>query len=247
MIRRITSLAVGIAIACFGTSAFAQDEGGEEAPAGDAAPAGEAAGGDAAAGGGAAASASTDALPESKGAFGKSGQIAISQDLELKFESRTSKSPDPPDGTGEDVKTTTITIGPALDYFVADSISIGGKIQYSNISSDGGDGSLIGIGPRVGYNLGLTDNISLWPKLSFVYAMTSAEADSPGAEEIKGTKMTVGVDAPILFHPAPHFFIGLGPYFELDLSSKAKVGDGDSVDGPKDTAFGVRTVVGGWF
>jgi hypothetical protein len=246
MIRRITSLAVGIAIACFGTSAFAQDEGAaEEAPAGDAAPEGEAAGGGAAAAGGAAVS--TDALPDAKGSFGQSGQIAISQDLELRFESRTSKNPDPPDGNGEDEKTTTITLGPALDYFVADSISVGGKIVYSNISSDAGDGSLIGIGPRVGYNLGLTDNISLWPKLGFTYAMTSAESDTPGSEEIKGTKMTVGVDVPVLFHPAEHFFIGLGPYFEMDLSSKAKVGDGDSVDGPKDTAFGVRSVVGGWF
>jgi hypothetical protein len=245
MIRRITSLAFGIAVACFATSAFAQEEGGEEAPAGDAAPEGEAAGGEAAAGG---AAVSTDAVPESKGAFGKSGQIAISSDLELKFESRTSKSPDPPDGTGEDVKTTTITIGPALDYFVADSISIGGKIQYSNISSDGGDLSLIGIGPRVGYNLGLTDNISLWPKLSFIYAMATADiTTAAGDDEAKTTKMTIGVDVPFLFHPAEHFFIGIGPYFEMDLSASQKVGDGDSTDGPKDTAFGVRTVVGGWF
>jgi hypothetical protein len=241
MIRRISSLALGIAIACFATSALAQEEGGEAAPAEEAPAAEPAAGGGEAAAGGTAA-ASTDALPDSKGAFGKSGQIAISQDFSLQFESRTTKPPDPPGG--DSAKTTTITLGPALDYFVADSISVGGRILFQSVSGENDSGSsTIGIGPRVGYNLGLADNISLWPKLSFAYAMTTIKGDP---DDTKLTKMILGVDVPVLFHPAQHFFIGLGPYFEMDLSSKAKVGDNDG-DGPKDTAFGARTVVGGWF
>jgi hypothetical protein len=47
---------------------------------------------------------------------------------------------------------------------------------------------------------------------------------------------------PVLFHPVEHFFIGLGPYFAMDLSSKV-----EDEDNYKDTAFGVQATVGGWF
>lgn len=245
MIRRISSLAFGFALLFTAAGAFAQEgegEGGDK-PAEEAKPA---EGGAAA---GASASASTDAMPASKGAFGKAGQIAISGDFQLEFESETSKPPDPPGG--EDQKTTTIVFGPALDYFVVDSISVGGQLLYAS-QSDDNDNSLsaIGIGPRVGYNLGLTENISIWPKLGFQYLMGTAKSKDPvsgNTSEDKQTKMSIGVDVPVLFHPAEHFFIGLGPSFRMDLSSKVKPDGGEEGDGYKDTAFGLQSVVGGWF
>jgi hypothetical protein len=45
--------------------------------------------------------------------------------------------------------------------------------------------------------------------------------------------------APLLFHPANHFFLGLGPSFALDL-----FGSGSA---PKATVFGLRSLVGGYF
>jgi len=249
MIRRISSLAFGIAITFAAASALAQEEGGEagggEAPAGgeEAAPA--AGGGEAKAGGEASASASMEGMPESKGAFGKSGQIAISGDLILGFESRKSK---PPSGPEPDA-TTTVAVLPALDYFVADSISVGGQLGIQMVKQ--GDNKLqeIVIGPRIGYNLGLTENISFWPKVAFAYKMlsyTDTTVDpTTGAStstDVSGNKMTVMVHAPVLYHPAEHFFIGLGPSFEMDISSKVEGNDAN-----KDTAFGAMSVVGGWF
>jgi hypothetical protein len=241
MIRRLSSLALGCAVALSGASAFAQDDEevapAEEAPAEEAAPAGAAAGGT--------AEASLEGMPESKGAFGKAGQIAISSDFELSFESRSFKAP-----AGEDPESqTTITLAPALDYFVIDGLSVGGQIAFTRISQGDSSAQLIGIGPRVGYNIGLTDNISFWPKLGFAYAMISAESEGvdpvTGAtttSDVSGSRMMIGIDAPILFHPAEHFFIGLGPFLSMDLSSKV-----EDNDATKETAFGLQSVVGGWF
>lgn len=249
MIRRISSLALGCAVALFGVSAFAQEEPAEEAAPAEEAPAaepepaeGEAAGG-AAAGG--TAEASVTEMPESKGMFGKAGQIVISGDLELSFESRSFKAPE-----GEDPESqTTITLAPALDYFVIDNLSIGGQIAFTRISQGDDSAQLIGIGPRVGYNLGLTENISLWPRLHFRYSMVSLKSETvdpitgaTSTSEVDGNRMTIGIDAPILFHPAEHFFVGIGPFFAMDLSSKL-----DDEDATKDTAFGLQTIVGGWF
>ncbi len=181
-------------------------------------------------------------MPAGKGAFSKAGQIAISGDLQLQFESRSTKAAAGPDPDSQ----TTITIAPALDYFAIDGLSVGGQLGYSSTSQGDLSASAIIIGPRVGYNLGLTENISLWPRLAFQYRIVNLSRDNPppatGTTDVSGNKMTVGVDAPILFHPAEHFFIGLGPYFEMDLSSKI---EGDDAD--KDTAFGLKSVVGGWF
>ncbi|MCK6536670.1 MAG: hypothetical protein L6Q84_27170 [Polyangiaceae bacterium] len=244
MIRRISSLALGIAFVFTAASAFAEEAaeggGGEEKPAEEAKPA--EGGGDAKAGGSAAVS--TDNLPKGKGAFGKSGQIAISSDFALGFQSISSKPKD-----GDAVKATRIEFGPALDYFVIDGVSVGGQIEYSSLSvKDGPTTSNIGIGPRVGYNLGLTDNISIWPKLGLSYNMGKTEQDVAGTTvKTDTTKMTVGVMVPVLFHPAEHFFIGLGPVFSMDMTSKVKPDGGDEADGNKDTVIGLDSVVGGWF
>jgi hypothetical protein len=38
-----------------------------------------------------------------------------------------------------------------------------------------------------------------------------------------------------MFHPAPHFFVGLGPFLDADLS-------GDS----RATTWGAKLTIGGW-
>ncbi|MBX3129868.1 MAG: hypothetical protein KF718_24340 [Polyangiaceae bacterium] len=234
MIRRITALSFGAVLALSAGSAFADDHegGGEEAG-------GEESSGAAAASTSGEASASVEGLPDSKGDFGKSGQIAISSDFELSLESRSSK---PPQGDAGDSRLT-IAIAPALDYFVTDGVSVGGQIAFWRASQGDDSMQMIGIGPRVGYNLGLTETISLWPKVGVRYAMLSTKADVGGTTvESDGSKLTLQAHVPLLIHPAKHFFIGIGPTFEMDLMSKVEDNDGN-----KDTAFGLASVVGGWF
>lgn len=180
------------------------------------------------------------ALPEvpassPSGVFGGSGQIAVSSDTGLSI-SNTSIS-------GIDGSTTTILLRPAVDYFIADYISIGGFLGLEYNSTPGGSSTTFSIGPRVGYNIPLSERLSLWPKVGFSFASTSQDQDDvelPGGQTIEvdgesNTSLQLNLFAPFMFHPVEHFFIGVGPAFDLDLS-------GDN----KATTIAVRLTLGGW-
>ncbi len=167
--------------------------------------------------------------------LGQSGQLAISSDLQLSIESTKSK---PPSGPSPDA-TTTITIQPAADYFVTDGLSVGGFVGYTSTSQSGAKSHAIGIGPRVGYALPISDQLAFWPRLGLAYYSVSFDV---AGMSVSGSKMTMDVYAPLEIIPADHFFIGIGPMFSTDLSSKA-----ESQDYDKDTTFGVTTQLGGYF
>lgn len=169
------------------------------------------------------------------GAFGGKGQIAVSSDTGLSI-SNTSIS-------GIDGSTTTLVLRPAVDYFVADYLSVGGFLGLDYTSTPGGSNTTFSIGPRVGYNLPLSDRFSLWPKAGLSFASTSQDRDDvqlPGggtidADEESNTSVQLNLFAPFMFHPVEHFFIGFGPAFDLDLS-------GDN----KATTIAARLTLGGW-
>jgi len=58
--------------------------------------------------------------------------------------------------------------------------------------------------------------------------------------DVHETFVDIDVFAPILIHPAAHFFLGLGPEMFRDISHSV-----DSVSN-KRTFYGVSSVVGGW-
>lgn len=170
------------------------------------------------------------------GVFGGQGQIAVQSDAGLSL-SNTSIS-------GSDGSTTTLVLRPAVDYFIADYISIGGFLGLDYSSTAGGSNTTFSIGPRVGYNIPLSESFSLWPKVGFSFASTSQDQDdvelpdggSVEADSESNTSLQLNLFAPFMFHPVEHFFIGLGPAFDLDLS-------GDN----KATTIAVRLTLGGWF
>ena len=176
--------------------------------------------------------ASTAALADGP-TFGSANQLAISSDANLQL-THTSYS----DGGGS---TTELTLRPAVDYFVIDQLSIGGFVLL-DIDSPAGVSSqsvtTFGIGPRVGYNLTINDTFSFWPKLGVAFQHSSGG-------EISDTSFNVSIFAPFLVHPAPHFFLGLGPIFSQDLSNSVSAGN-VSGDGAKATTFGLAFTVGGW-
>lgn len=169
--------------------------------------------------------------------FGGKGQIAISSDAALSIQSSSTG--------GVDGSTTTIMLAPALDYFVIQNLSIGGSLLFAYVSPPGdGSETRFGVGPRVGYNIPISDLVSIWPKAGLSIQHTST---SSGAVALPGGGTTAGADvsntavglnlfAPVMFHPAPHFFAGFGPFLDTDLS-------GDN----KNTTFGGKLTLGGWF
>lgn len=158
--------------------------------------------------------------------FGEAGQVAISNDF---LASLKIISPE----VGDSV--TMLLLQPAADFFVVDNLSLGGQALIG-YQSGTRDSTAYGIAPRIGYDLAFSPNASFWPRVGVSYVGMSTDGGSDSSA------IALGLEAPFLFHPAPHFFIGFGPSFAKVLSSK--VGDFDAM---KTTTFGLTSQVGGWF
>jgi hypothetical protein len=167
------------------------------------------------------------------GVFGEHGQLAIMGEAGALF-THTSVS-------GDRGSTTTFVMRPAVDYFVIDHLSLGAftGIEYS--SSPGGSTTTYGIGPRVGYDIPLSDRFSLWPKagLSFNSSTIKLDAVTVGGfttpkSSDSNTALALNLYVPLMFH-SHHYFAGFGPSLDTDLSGS-----------PKTTTIAARLVIGGW-
>jgi hypothetical protein len=150
---------------------------------------------------------------------------------------------------------TSFVVAPAADYFVISGLSLGANVIFGVLSpAHGNTGSgvsetLFGIAPRVGYALALTDTIAFWPKVYFGYLTLSVSSSGGNgvANPSSGENATaIGIFAPFMFQPAPHFLLGIGPNFSTQLSNNQTSG-GTSTPQPKVTQVGVQATIGGWF
>jgi hypothetical protein len=114
----------------------------------------------------------------------------------------------------------------------------------------------LGLGLRIGTNVPLGPTVSWWLRgalgfwtqdvqksaaqgYSVSYGGTSVPL-GPNTE-FRETAMWIGVSAPLLVHPASHFFVGFGPNGFTDVSHS--IGQATN----RRTFFGFSTIVGGWF
>jgi len=136
---------------------------------------------------------------------------------------------------------TSVTFGPAADYFIIDNLSIGGFIGFTFLNVHDSDTVQFSIGPRVGYYLAFTDLIGIWPRMGFSYAHSNVSVtttDALGVEhEVSNNNDAIALNlyAPIMMHPAVHFFVGFGPFLDVDLSGDDRV-----------TTYGLKLTIGGW-
>ncbi len=125
-------------------------------------------------------------------------------------------------------------LAPAADYFVVPHVSVGGVVAYAHGSGGAGTGTnglgsdKLRIAGRAGYALAINDHFGVWPLVGLALDYLSANHASQ-------TDTWLTLYAPVLFHPAPHFFVGLGPNFQFHLT------------GHLATEYGVDSVLGGWF
>jgi hypothetical protein len=164
--------------------------------------------------------------------FGASRQIAISSDAALSAQRATA--------SGVSGGTTTLQIAPAIDYFVLNNFSVGGFVAVNYVTSGDNNSTRFSIGPRVGYNVALSDLVSIWPKVGFSYASTSGTVGRPVGDTIVSTSfsnsnLALNVFVPIMFHPVQHFFVGFGPFLDTDLSGDTRT-----------TVWGGKLTLGGW-
>jgi hypothetical protein len=158
-------------------------------------------------------------------------------------------------------------------YFFAPNVSIGlavgvqwmqisptnNSVNGTSLSASGNSQNLtvLHLGPRLGYDIHLSNFVSIWPQIGVDYrrldaSSTSISSVSPGGVSSSTTNTTtssaVGFTAiaPILIHPAKGFFVGAGPAFYADLSNSTSEA-GQSVDNSKITSIGVMATLGGAF
>lgn len=151
------------------------------------------------------------------GPFGSMGQLVISDDLWGSI-GYTSVS-----GPGDEFF---INLNPAADYFLKENLSLGGFVTLQTGFRDGPDPLTVGLGVRGGYNIPMSGQVSLWPRLGLA-VLHNSDADY--------TFLEVSITAPFLVHVAPHFFIGGGPGLITDI------GDDTSA------TLQVSTLIGGYF
>jgi hypothetical protein len=173
----------------------------------------------------------------SLGYFGERGQFVVSSDLDFTLQ-RNSFSM----GGGSN---TVFAISPALDYFVSSNFSVGGRLHlgYASTSADGGgdvDITTFGLGARAGYNIVLNNVFTWWINGGLLYFRDSIDAGALG--DASGNRFQLQVFAPFLWHPASHFFIGVGPAFATDLVSTY-----GGEDAAKQTSFGLLSTIGGYW
>ena len=129
---------------------------------------------------------------------------------------------------------TIVAIRPSLDYFVAPNVTVGGMVGYVRGDSTFGGGASsdteVIVGVRGGYNLRMTDLVSLWGRVEVVYAHISGG--------VTGYLVPLIVNVPVLIHPASHFFLGAGPTFSTELASSSVA---------RTTNYGLQGIIGGYF
>jgi hypothetical protein len=156
---------------------------------------------------------------------------------------------------------TSVNVEPSIDQFILPSLSIGLSVfvRYSDSTNEAAlDASSLASGGyvRVGANLWLAKSVSFWPVVSLGAWSVSSKysAPRPGyavfvggksipigtSTELKDSAVVAELYAPVLFHLAPHFFVGIGPDAFMDLLHDV---------GPfsnKRYFAGVSSTVGGW-
>jgi hypothetical protein len=168
--------------------------------------------------------------------FGRERQWTFSSDAALSISRQTQS--DTPGAV------TTVTLAPAVDYFIIKNLSIGGTVGLEYRKAGDLTGTRFTLGPRVGYNFEVSRMLSVWPKLGFSYAHTNQ--DFRRGAIVNGNQTTIEVSndsnaialnlfVPVMLHPAPHFFAGFGPFLDTDLS-------GDN----RATVWGFKLTMGGW-
>jgi len=161
-------------------------------------------------------------------AFGRMGQFVINSSFSGPQLVLLSSAPGGALGYESDSKALFISLNPSADYFLQENLSIGASLGLSTALSDGPDLLLVSLKVRAGYNIPMNDKMSVWPQLG----LGIGHADIGIADT---TYFEVTINAPFLYHLAPHFYIGAGPGLTTVL------GDDTSV------TLQANTVLGGYF
>jgi hypothetical protein len=177
--------------------------------------------------------------------FGDASQLVISNDTNFGLSGSSFSN--------NGGSTFTLTLQPAIDWFIIQNLSIGGLVTFDHTSSNmqgaSNSSNVYAVGGRVGYNIAIGDAISWWPKLALLYAGSSGSTTPAGAgaqTSTSGNAFDLQVFAPLLLHPINHFFLGIGPFVQTDLTASSSTNGMSNTNPSKTTSYGALFDMGGW-
>jgi hypothetical protein len=147
-----------------------------------------------------------------------------------------------------DLKDTSVSISPSVDYFVVEHLSLGvaGFVSHASRSSGAKNEvstTEVGAAARIGVDIPLGTSLSLYPRAGLSVAHRSYEAKTLGTTtDYAATGLTVALYMPLLVHFASHAFAGFGPTLRHDLTNTVEGGGASNLG----TTVGAALVVGGW-
>lgn len=150
--------------------------------------------------------------------------------------------------------------GIGVDRFVARNVSLGIDVEGSYGDSKGYGATSFndtwsthfGAGFRIGVNLPLGERWSWFPRASLGLDSNHTNtapidgfngAPFPAASSTSSVGPWIYIYAPLLFHPAPHFFVGVGPRITRSFGALR----GGPYDGSQTTLLSADFALGGWW
>ncbi|MFO0571090.1 MAG: hypothetical protein U0263_35985 [Polyangiaceae bacterium] len=215
--------------------------------------------------------------------FGSAGQMAIGIERAFGYASTTTKIETElqPGNVDYESKTThtqfdflargdvsTPFVAPRLhfDYFVIQSLSVGGSLAYSSDEEDGDqtvgnnntdfdkvESTSFLIAPRVGYAFMFTDNIGLWPRGGLSYASGKREVNPAGNGPNTGFEASVfdlTLEAMLVITPFQYAGFAVGPTLDLPLAGSGEQDNGNTtqdLDKVRVTTLALNAGVFVWF
>ncbi|MCA9593664.1 MAG: hypothetical protein KC776_10150 [Myxococcales bacterium] len=123
----------------------------------------------------------------------------------------------------------------SFDYFVIDSLNIGGTVGYASYGDDA-DSEHFLLAPRVGYMFGISQAWGFWLRGGLTYHSVNGPGNN-GDED----GMALTAEGMFTVTPVDHFGFTFGPTFDMDITGSA--GDADQTY----RSFGINAGLVGWF
>ena len=127
----------------------------------------------------------------------------------------------------------------AIGYFVLPHLSIDLGVYGSYLRNESKGSSEVGqlaLVPGLGYDIPISSRFSFYPRAWLGFGALASTG-------VTALRVYVSAFLPILFHVAPHFFVGFGPSITRDLVDKDPTRTSDNNPG---TNVGGLLTVGGF-
>jgi len=125
-----------------------------------------------------------------------------------------------------------------VDGFLSDGLSLGLGAEFAIIDQSGGNITVVGLNPRVGYALHASDGFSLWPRVGISYVNMSVGSSRPLTQTQSAYLLAGTIEIQIVVTPLPHFGFLIAPTLDIGLAATSST---------KITQIGLQAGLIGWF